>query len=328
MDLTSPDGPRGDPRPRRRADVFVENFTPGVVGPARLRLRGGRARSSPTSSTARSRASARPGRWRLAPGLRPHHQRGISGIMHLEQGDEPRPARLEPPGRRRARRHPRLRRHPGRALRRGAHRQGAYLDVSMLEALVGRRQRHLRLRAERRRGARQPAARHGRLRDRRPVRRDADRRGAAALAAPARVDGPAGAGGGSALRRRPTAGGNWRALRDIIGEWLDPLRHRGRGARGARARRAFPARPCCARRGHRAAAPGRRAGSSPPCRIPARGPCSVTASPYHLDGRPVAPARPGGVPRGRAHARGAERRPRLRADRIAGLLGAGVIEAP
>ena len=44
------------------ADVFVENFAPGVVEQARPGLRRGAPRSSPTSSTARSRASARPAR--------------------------------------------------------------------------------------------------------------------------------------------------------------------------------------------------------------------------------------------------------------------------
>ena len=62
LDLKQPEARRILEQLLDRADVVVENFRPGHDGPARIRVRGAGRRGGRGSSTARSRASARPGR--------------------------------------------------------------------------------------------------------------------------------------------------------------------------------------------------------------------------------------------------------------------------
>ena len=173
-----------------------------------------------------------------------------------------------------------------------------------------RRQRDLRLGAQRRRGARQPAPGHDRAQDRRPLHGDADRGGTAALAALARAHEAAGAGRGSALRHRVDAPP---ALARAARHHHRVARHvpqRGRGARRAR-RGAHPLRAGAAPgRGHRHRAPGHArllSGAAP------SGPFLSAR-----DGQPVspgraadAPPRAGRLPRGPAHPPRPPRSPRL-----------------
>ncbi len=133
----------------RRADVFVENFMPGVV--ARLGCDYEAVRAvKPDIVYCSISGFGQTGPWRLRPAFA-HIINAISGLMYLEQGDEPAPAGLESPGRRRARRQPRRHRHPGRPLATGAHRPRRLPRRLDARGAGRRRQHHLRVRAERRR---------------------------------------------------------------------------------------------------------------------------------------------------------------------------------
>ena len=181
----------------RASDVVVENFAPGVA--ARL----GADYETPVRGEAGPGLlldlGLRPdGPLAAPPRLRAHHQRGL-------RHDAPR-ARLgsgaaggEPAGRRRARRHARLRRDPGRAL--APHADGRGRAPRRLDARMPRRSRRrdLRQRAERRRGVRRAAAGHDRARDRRAVRGAPDGGRCGHLAPPRPRHGAARADAGRAL---------------------------------------------------------------------------------------------------------------------------------
>src|SRR5262249_55455644 len=130
-----------DPRGRdlvlelaRRADVFVENFMPGVI--ARLGLDYERVRAARADIVYCSISGfGQTGPWRLRPAFA-HIINAVSGMVYREQGDEaaPRASNLQAADVLAAS-------HAVSAilaalLRRGRTGQGAYLDVSMLEALV------------------------------------------------------------------------------------------------------------------------------------------------------------------------------------------------
>src|SRR5713101_4302244 len=118
----------------RHADVFVENFTPGVVG--RLGCDYAAVRTvKPDIVYCSISGFGQTGPWRLRPAFA-HIINAISGMMYLEQGDEPAPraSNLQAADVLAAT-------HACSAivaalLRRGATGRGGYLDVSMLEALV------------------------------------------------------------------------------------------------------------------------------------------------------------------------------------------------
>ncbi len=134
VDLSRPEGSRLVLDLARHADVFIENFTPGVVG----RLGCDYAAVSqvkPDIVYCSISGFGQTGPWRLRPAFA-HITNAISGLMHLEQGDEasPRASNLQAADMLAAT-------HAATAIlgalwRRARTGRGAHLDVSMLEALV------------------------------------------------------------------------------------------------------------------------------------------------------------------------------------------------
>ena len=331
VDLSRPAGPRGGPRPRppRRRLRRELRARRGRAGSASTTRRW--PRSSPTSSTARSRASGRPGRG--ASGRpSPTSSTRPPGMMTLEQGDEaaPRASNLQ-----------------AADVLAAAHAMGAIMAAPLapgphrpgrlprrLDAggARGRRQRHLRLGAERRRGARQsarPAMIVHRIGDR--LHGDADRGGAPALGS-----------GCSALMERPElgrdpalhlvadrAGATGASCARSSSAWLDTLRHPWTRRWPCSPRPPHPVRAgAAARGGDRPGAPGRARllpGAPPPGAGRSAGDreprITWTASPRIRAGP-------------RAYRVGEHTRAVLRDllgykdDRIAELIAAGVVEGP
>ena len=270
----------------RASDVVVENFLPGVV--AKLGCdHAALSAVKPDVVYCSISGFGQSGPLRHQPAFH-HIINAMSGVMHLEQQTDPapRPGYLQAAD-------VLAGTHAFGVILAGLWRRkrtgrGAYLDVSMLECMVAAEDINyggmLNAGAE----YRGPAPGHDRPRDRRPPRGDADGRGAPALAAPRRDDGPARAGLRSALRH---AGGAPRALGRAAPDHLRVARplqdRRGGGERahgGAGSRRRRP----LAGRGRRPPAP-RRASGVPRIDHPGRGTVRITAVPFHVDQRPVAP---------------------------------------
>jgi crotonobetainyl-CoA:carnitine CoA-transferase CaiB-like acyl-CoA transferase len=119
----------------RHADVFVENFTPGVVKKLGCDYEAVRA-VKPDIVYCSISGFGQTGPWRLRPAFA-HIVNAVSGMMYLEQGDAPAPkaSNLQAADVLAAN-------HAASAIlaalwRRGRTGRGAHLDVSMLEALVG-----------------------------------------------------------------------------------------------------------------------------------------------------------------------------------------------
>src|SRR6266481_8846400 len=134
VDLSRPDGLRVVLDLARHADIFIENFTPGVVG--RLGCDYAAVQKvKPDIVYCSISGFGQTGPWRLRPAFA-HITNAISGLMHLEQGDEasPRASNLQAADMLAAT-------HAATAIlgalwRRARTGRGAHLDVSMLEALV------------------------------------------------------------------------------------------------------------------------------------------------------------------------------------------------
>ena len=134
VDLSHPEGRQVVLDIARHADVFIENFTPGVVGRLGVDYDAVRA-VKPDIVYCSISGFGQTGPWRLRPAFA-HITNAISGLMHLEQGDEasPRASNLQAADMLAAT-------HAATAIlgalwRRARTGRGAYLDVSMLEALV------------------------------------------------------------------------------------------------------------------------------------------------------------------------------------------------
>ena len=289
VDLSHPQGRGVVADLCRVADVFVENFAPGVVEKLGLGYPA-MAAIKPDLVYCSISGFGQTGPWRERQAFA-HIINAASGMMHLDQGDQPSPraSNLQAADVLAAT-------HAFGAIlaalrRRDRTGQGAYLDVSMLEALIAADDVSYAavLNGGEAQGSPRPAmgvfavgGRHLALQT----------GGAAALwprlqallgrpdlATDARFATPD-------LRRR-----NWPALRDIIGEWiarfatvdeaLEPLR----GARIPAAAVLMPeeviAHPHLQARG-----------AFPTVPHPARGEVRVTAAPFQLDGRAVTPAGP------------------------------------
>ena len=325
VDLSRPEGLRVVLDLARHADVFIENFTPGVVG--RLGCDYAAVQKvKPDIVYCSISGFGQTGPWRLRPAFA-HITNAISGLMHLEQGDEsnPRASKLQAADMLAAT-------HAATAIlgalwRRGRTGRGAHLDVSMLEALVASDSVTYG-------SVLNGGEEHGNPRPNMVVHKIGDRYVAFQI------------GGGPELwprllkvMQRPEVAGdarfasaerrrkNWRALRQVLGEWLD-----GFPSVEAALEVLESARVPCAPVLHPAeviASPHLAERSFfPPIPHPGRGSVRVTASPYHLDGQPV-------HPQGAAPYRVGEHTRDVLAKllgydeaRIASLLSSGVVEAP
>src|SRR5216683_4043123 len=284
VDLSRPDGLRVVLDLAGRADVFIENFTPGVVD--RLGCDYAAVQKvKPDIVYCSISGFGQTGPWRLRPAFA-HITNAISGLMHLEQGDEasPRASNLQAADMLAAT-------HASTAIlgalwRRARTGRGAYLDVSMLEALVASDSvtygSVLNGRQE-----------HGNPRPNMIVHRIGSRYLAFQI------------GGGPELwprllkvMERPELADdalfktaearrtNWRALRDVIGRWLDDFASVD-SAIDVLTKARLPCAPVL-RPAEVIAAPQlaeRR--FFPALSHPAGKDVRVTASPYHLDGQPV-----------------------------------------
>jgi glutaryl-CoA transferase len=325
VDLSRPEGLRVALDLARHADVFIENFTPGVV--ARLGCDYEAVRLvKPDIVYCSISGFGQTGPWRLKPAFA-HITNAISGLMHLEQGDEPNPraSNLQAADMLAAT-------HASTAIlgalwRRARTGRGARLDVSMLEALVASDSVTMG-------SVLNGGAEHGNPRPGMVVHRIGDRYLAFQI-----VGGPELWPRLLAVMREPaladddrfaTTEGrrkNWQALREVLGRWLD-----GFASVEAALEVLEKARVPCAPVLHPEeviAAPhlAERA-FFPALPHPGRGSVRVTASPYHLDGRPVHPQGPAPYRVGEhtrdvlAHLLGYDEH------RIASLLAAGVVETP
>lgn len=134
VDMSRPEGQAIIRDLAQVADVVVENFMPGVI--ARLQCDYGTLRAvKPDIIYCSISGFGQTGPWRSRPAFA-HIINAASGLMHLEQGDEPAPraSNLQAADVLAAT-------HAATAIlsaliRRGRTGKGAYLDVSMLEALI------------------------------------------------------------------------------------------------------------------------------------------------------------------------------------------------
>ena len=325
LDLASADGRQVVLDLARHADVFIENFAPGVV--ARLGCDYPAIQAvKPDIVYCSISGFGQTGPWRHRPAFA-HTINAISGLMYLEQGDEasPRASNLQAADVLAAV-------HAAAAIvgalfRRYRTKRGAYVDISMLEALIAADSITFP-------SVLNGGKEHGNPRPGMLVHKIGDRYLALQTA------------GGTAiwkrfvdLMQRPqlsedprfatadARGQNWRALRDVIGQWLDSYASVD-AALAALEKARIPCAPVLLPAEVIASPHLAERAFFPSVPHPVSGSVRVTASPYHLDGRPVHPQGPA------AYRVGEHTRAVLGSllnygeDRIAGLLGSGAIEAP
>ena len=309
----------------RRADVFIENFAPGVV--ARLGCDYDAVRAvKPDIVYCSISGYGQTGPWCHRPAFA-HTTNAMSGLMHLEQGDEPSPraSNLQAADVLAATQ-------ASSAINAGLFRryrtgQGAYIDVSMLETLIG---------AD---SVAYPSVlnggkEHGNPRPGMVVHGIGGRYLAMQIVGAAdlwrRI---------LALMKRPelnqdprfsaaeARSRNWPALREILTGWLDGFPDVD-SALAALEEARVPCAPVL--RPAEVIASQHLAGREffPSVQHPVAGAVRVTASPYHLDGHPVHPRGPA------PHNVGENTRTVLggllgyEPQRIASLLTSGAVSAP
>jgi len=324
VDMSRPDGQAVIHDLAKVSDVIVENFLPGVI--ARLHCDYETLRAvKPDIIYCSISGFGQTGPWRSRPAFA-HIINAASGLMHLEQGDEPAPrvSNLQAADVLAAT-------HAATVIlsaliRRGRTGKGAHLDVSMLEALIAADS--VTYAAVLNGGEEYGNPRPGMI-----VAPVGDRFLAMQftgspelwprllslmgpeLASDPRFD--------TGEKRRA----NWRELRPIVESWLGRFRTIEDAVKTLSEAR-IPCAPVLRpveviAESHLAA---RRFFPAVP--HPARGAVRVTASPYHLDGAPLGPRGPA------AYRVGEHTRAVLTdllgypADRIAGLLQTGVVAAP
>jgi len=323
VDMSRPDGQAVVHDLAKVSDVVVENFLPGVI--ARLRCDYETLRAvKPDLIYCSISGFGQTGPWRSRPAFA-HIINAASGLMHLEQGDEPAPrvSNLQAADVLAAT-------HAatailGALIRRGRTGKGAHLDVSMLEALIAADS--VTYAAVLNGGEEYGNPRPGMI-----VASVGDRFLAMQftgspelwprlltlipeLAGDPRFD--------TGEKRRT----NWRELRPIVESWLGrfgTIEDAVKTLSGAR----IPCAPVL-RPAEVIAEPHLTARRFfPTVPHPALGAVRVTSSPYHWDGEPVGPRGPA------AYRVGEHTRAVLGdllgypAERIAGLMRAGVIAAP
>ena len=325
VDLSRPEGLRIVLDLSRHADVFIENFTPGVV--TRLGCDYEAVRLvKPDIVYCSISGFGQTGPWRLKPAFA-HITNAISGLMHLEQGDEadPRASNLQAADMLAAT-------HAATAIlgalwRRARTGRGARLDVSMLEALVASDSVTMG-------SVLNGGEEHGNPRPGMMVHKIGDRYVAFQIAGgpelwPRLLAVMHQPGLADDARFATTEGRrkHWRALREMLGRWLD-----GFASVEAALEVLEQARVPCAPVLHPdevIAAPhlAERA-FFPVLSHPGRGSVRVTASPYHLDGNAVHPQGPAPYRVGEHTRAVLEHLLGYGDERIAALLTARVVEAP
>jgi crotonobetainyl-CoA:carnitine CoA-transferase CaiB-like acyl-CoA transferase len=325
VDMATPEGRAIVRDLVRHADVFVENFMPGVA--AKLGCDEATLRAlKPDLIYCSISGFGQTGPWRARPAFA-HIINAASGLMHLEQGDEaaPRASNLQAADVLAAT-------HAvgailGALIRRGRTGRGAHLDVSMLEALIAADSVTYAavLNGGEEAGNPRPGMVVAAIGDRCLAMqfvgsgelwpRMLGLMGRPELDRDPRFD--------SADKRRA----NWRALREIVTAWLQTYPSVD-AALAALAQARIPCAPVL-RPGEVIAEPHlAERGFFPTVPHPARGSVRVTASPYHLDHRPLLPRWPAAYRVGehtRAVLDGLLGYP---AERIEALRHAGVIEVP
>jgi crotonobetainyl-CoA:carnitine CoA-transferase CaiB-like acyl-CoA transferase len=325
VDLARPEGLRVALDIARHADVFIENFTPGVIARLGCDYEAVR-RVKPDIVYCSISGFGQTGPWRLRPAFA-HITNAISGLMHLEQGDEPNPraSNLQAADMLAAT-------HASTAIlgalwRRARTGRGARLDVSMLEALVASDSVTI--------GAvLNGGEEHGNPRPGMVVHKIGDRYMAFQI-----VGGPElwprllgvmhqpGLANDARFATPEERRKNWRALREVLGRWLD-----GFASVEAALEVLDKARVPCAPVLH----PDEVITSPhlaeraffPTLSHPRRGGVRVTASPYHLDGAPVHPRGPAPYRVGEHTRDVLEHLLGYDEGRITALLSTGVVEAP
>ncbi len=307
------------------ADVFIENFAPGVAGKLGLAYDPIHA-AKPDIVYCSISNFGQTGPWRERPAFA-HIINAASGMMALEQGDEaaPRASNLQAADVLAAA-------HAMGAImaalwRRARTGQGAHLDVSMLEALVGADSVTYA-------SVLNGGEEHGNPRPGMIVHRLGDRYMAMQIVGAPRLwqrllglmkrpelaEDPRFA---TALTRRR----HWRDLRSVITGWLDTFPSTDAALAVLSAAR-IPCAPVLRPAEVIASEHLATRGFFPVLPHPALPSLRVTASPYHLDGRPTHPQGPA------AYHVGQHTRHVLRDllgykdERIAELIAAGVVEGP
>src|SRR5215831_127981 len=320
IDMSRPEGQAVIRDLSRLADVVVENFMPGVV--ARLSCDYATLRAvKPDLVYCSISGFGQTGPWRSRPAFA-HIVNAISGLMHLEQGDEPAPrsSNLQAADVLAAT-------HAatailGALIRRGRTGKGAHLDVSMLEALIAADSVTYAavLNGGEEYGNPRPGMIVASIGDRFLAMQFTGSRELwprlltliPELAGDARFD--------TGEKRRAS----WRELRPIVESWLGRFRTIEDAVKTLSEAR-IPCAPVL--RPAEVIAESHLAARRffPDVPHPARGAVRVTASPYHVDGQSLGPRGPA------AYRVGEHTRSVLGdllgypAERIAGLLQAGVI---
>jgi crotonobetainyl-CoA:carnitine CoA-transferase CaiB-like acyl-CoA transferase len=324
VDMAKPEGQAIVHDLARVADVMVENFMPGVV--AKLGCDYATIRAlKPDVVYCSISGFGQTGPWRARPAFA-HIVNAISGLMHLEQGDEaaPRSSNLQAADVLAGTHAAAL--IMGALLRRSRTGQGAYLDVSMLEALVAADSTTYGavLNGGGEYGSPRPGMIVGRVGERHVAMQfvGAEHLWPRLLALMGRPELERDPRFASAEQRRA----NWRELRTIVEAWLATF-PTSEDALRALAEARIPCAPVLRPAEVVASAHLAERQFFPTVPHAGRGTVRVTASPYHLDGQPVHP-REGAPYRVGEHTR------RVlggllgyAAERIDALQSAGVIDA-
>ncbi|HEY7649080.1 MAG TPA: CoA transferase [Methylomirabilota bacterium] len=286
VDMSRPEGQAVIRDLARVADVMVENFMPGVV--AKLHCDYETMRTvKPDLVYCSISGFGQTGPWRARPAFA-HIVNAISGLMHLEQGDEaaPRSSNLQAADVLAGTHAAAL--IMGALVRKGRTGQGAYLDVSMLEALVAADSTTYAavLNGGEEYGSPRPGMIVARVGERYVALQfvGAERLWPQLLALMGRSELERDPRFDSSDKRRA----NWRELRTIIEAWLATF-PTSEDALRALAEARIPCAPVLRPAEVVASKHLAERQFFPAVPHPARGTVRVTASPYHLDGQPVHP---------------------------------------